>query len=78
MIRAPTLSSTLKSKGHQQGPRRHFDFGWAKKISEAATYIKFEFSKNKIRTYSVNLKMLGANEAPGHQVHIYLLEREIS
>ena len=34
-----------------QGPRRHFEFGGAKKISEVATYIKFEFSKHKIRTY---------------------------
>ena len=36
----------------QQGPRSAAFRVWgAKKISEVATYIKFEFSKHKIRTY---------------------------
>ena len=29
--------------GFTQGPRRHFEFGGAEKISGAATYIKFDF-----------------------------------
>ena len=40
-----------------QGPRQHFEFGGAEKISGAATYIKFEF----FRFCSINWKAYNTN-----------------